>query len=69
MENKLKELLEQNAKEVDKEINTILPKEFDTLWFNSVFNKTDYEYDCQSCTNAITKPILDLLKRGGKRSF
>jgi len=67
MDKELKELLEQNAIDVDKEINKILPKEFDTAWFNSIFNKTDYEYDCQSCTKAIAKPIWDLLERGGKR--
>ncbi len=67
MDDELKQLLEQNAKEVDKEINKILPKEFDTSWFDSVFSETDYEYDCQSCTDAISKPILNLLERGGKR--
>ncbi len=67
MNKELEELLKTNAEEVDKEINKILPKQFDHVWFDLVFKNTDYEYDCQSCTEAITKPIWDLLERGGKR--
>ena len=67
MDEQLKNLLKQNTKEVNRQINKILPKEFDTNWFNSIFTKTDYEYDYKSCTEAIAKPISNLLERGGKR--
>ena len=67
MSKELKKLLEQNTKDTNEEINKILPKKFDIDWFNSMFAETNYEYNCQSCTEAIAKPILDLLERGGKR--
>ena len=67
MDKQLKKILELNAKEVNRNIENILPKTFDTEWFNSVFGKTEWEHNCQSCTESIANPIWDLLDRGGKR--
>lgn len=67
MNSELKELLEQNAKEVNEEIKKILLKEFDINWFNSIFGYSKWEYDYSSCTESISKPVWNLLERGGKR--
>ena len=67
MNEELNRLLKINALEVDNEINNILPKEFNIDWFNSIFGRSNWEYDYQSCAESITKPIFNLLKRGGKR--
>lgn len=63
----LKKLFESNAQEVNKEIGNIMPKSFDIKWFYSTFGKTEWEYNCQSCTESLAKPIWNLLERGGKR--
>ncbi len=67
MNRELESLLAINAKEVDAEITNLLSEEFDLDWFNSIFGNSKWEYDFSSCTEAIAKPVLELLKRGGKR--
>lgn len=67
MDKKLKELFEYNAKEVNKEIEKLIPKKFNIEWFNSALGETEWEHNCETYTKSIAKPIWDLLERGGKR--
>jgi geranylgeranyl pyrophosphate synthase len=63
----LKELLKENAREVDLELEKFLPKNFDDEWLDFVLGKSSFGYDDLTCTRAISEPIWDLISRGGKR--
>ncbi|MCW8966810.1 MAG: polyprenyl synthetase family protein [Candidatus Pacearchaeota archaeon] len=67
MNNELKNLLKQNAVKIDLEIEKFLPKNIDKEWLRSFVGNPSFEYDEFSCSEAISKPIWDLLSRGGKR--
>jgi geranylgeranyl pyrophosphate synthase len=64
---KFKKLLKLNAKKVSKSIKEFIPREFSSEWLNSVLGKTSWEHDKKACTQAISKPIWELLSRGGKK--
>lgn len=63
----LKDLLKENAKEIDLEMEKFLPKNFDSDWLEFALGKANFSYDEFTCTEVISKPIWDLLLRGGKR--
>lgn len=63
----LRELLKDNAKEVNLELEKFLPRNFDSDWLESNLGKSNFGYDELTCTEAISKPIWDLISRGGKR--
>lgn len=67
MNNKLEELLKINAIEIDKQIEKLIPKNIDDTWLEKYIGIPSFEYDEKACTEAISKPIWDLLERGGKR--
>jgi len=67
MNNHLKKSLEQNIIKINQEIEKFLPKKFDKKWLASIFGNTNWEFDEKACTEAIAKPVWNLLERGGKR--
>jgi len=67
MNKEFKKLLEFNMKETDKEIEKFLPKNFDTEWLDFSLNKIIWEHDKEAYTEAIARPVWNLLERGGKR--
>lgn len=52
---------------VDQKIEEWIPREFDKNSLTEMLGETEYEYDVDACNQAISKPIWDLLDRGGKR--
>ncbi len=53
-------------KEVDKEIENLIPKNLDN-WLDDIFGKSRWAYDVGACENTVIRPMWDLLGRGGKR--
>ncbi|MBU0636359.1 polyprenyl synthetase family protein [Candidatus Micrarchaeota archaeon] len=52
---------------VDREIEKIVPRILSPEWLEKTLGKADFVYDPESLSNALSKPIWDLLDRGGKR--
>lgn len=67
MENDAINYLEKRAKDVDKEIEKIIPEVPGEAWFDFIFGTPKYTFDKRAIAEAINKPIRDLLNRGGKR--
>ncbi len=67
MEAELKQLLEENCLQINNEIRRIFPEILDESWCNTYLGSTDWEYDHDAFTGAISFPVWELLKRGGKR--
>ncbi|MEN7982613.1 MAG: polyprenyl synthetase family protein [Nanoarchaeota archaeon] len=63
----LKKLLKENAERVNLELENFLPKSFSSDWLEVVLGKANFDYDKLTCTEAISKPIWNLISRGGKR--
>jgi geranylgeranyl pyrophosphate synthase len=59
--------LEEKAKDVDKQIEKILPRVLDDAWCEWALDKPTYSYDKDTMTKGVIAPIYDLLDRGGKR--
>jgi geranylgeranyl pyrophosphate synthase len=62
-----KELLESNIAEINRNIEALIPKKLDSEWLDFAIGKTTWQHDEEACSEAIAKPIWDLLERGGKR--
>jgi geranylgeranyl pyrophosphate synthase len=67
MDNNIINYLEDKAKNVNKEIEKIIPQIPDKAWFEWAIGKTKYAYNTHAASEAIITPIHDLLNRGGKR--
>jgi geranylgeranyl pyrophosphate synthase len=67
MNDELKNLLKVNAFVVDREIEKLLPRVFDRGWMNYSLGNALWEHDEETCSEAIAKPVWELLERGGKR--
>lgn len=63
----LEEYLKSRAEFVDKKIEEFLPKKIDEKWLNENFSFCENDLHNLHIMNEITKPIWDLLERGGKR--
>jgi geranylgeranyl pyrophosphate synthase len=64
MNTELDTLLSEKAEFVDKKIKDFLPRNIDEKWIAD--NLSGYKYNAE-IINEITKPIWNLLERGGKR--
>ena len=60
-------LLESNKEKINKEIEKIIPKNLTNEWLNLSLGNPTGEFDEKACTESISKPIWELLERGGKR--
>ncbi len=59
--------LKEHAQIMDNYLKNVLPRKINAEWLESVFDKTQWEYDEETYTKAIAEPIWELLSRGGKR--
>ena len=59
--------LDKSKAEVDKAIGKYIPREFTKEKAEFVFGKASYSYDTKALTESLSKPVWDLLDRGGKR--
>jgi len=59
--------LEKKKPEIEESIRKFLPKEFGKEYIEWAFGDARYSYDSDSLNNALSKPLLDFLERGGKR--
>jgi len=62
----IKEKLEENSREIDKIIEKYIPRKYSNEMLEFTLGKARYKYD-DSATDFISKPVWDLLDRGGKR--
>jgi len=63
----LEKYLKETAGKVDAEIERFFPKVLGNDWLEDALGKPAFAYDSRTATNAVSKPIWDLLERGGKR--
>ncbi len=59
--------LKTHSKEIDRNLEQIIPKKASAEWLERVYGKPSYAYDIDSIQRALVDPIWDLLERGGKR--
>jgi geranylgeranyl pyrophosphate synthase len=67
MKSEIEKILSEYKPLIDKAIEKNIPREFRGAPLERMAGKPRYAYDSQSITQAISKPIWDLLDRGGKR--
>ena len=67
MAESIERILEELKPKIDAAIEKAIPRKFEGSKLNSIAGKPTYAYDSESITNSISKPIWDLLDRGGKR--
>ena len=60
-------ILKEKKPEIDAAVERIIPRAFDEKKIEFVCGKPYYEYDLKTATSVLSKPIWDLLDRGGKR--
>ncbi len=63
----IKKYLELKKSSIDKEIEKIVPKKINQEWIEYAVGKADYAYEPESLNFGLSKPIWDLIERGGKR--
>lgn len=59
--------LQEKARDINKEIEKLIPRQLDNKWCEWALGKTHYVYDAETMTKGVVVPIYDLLDRGGKR--
>ncbi|HIH32757.1 MAG TPA: polyprenyl synthetase family protein, partial [Candidatus Diapherotrites archaeon] len=59
--------LKENSKQVDEEIEKLVPHKISKEWLDFALGKADYSYDVESIQKGLVEPVWDLLDRGGKR--
>jgi len=59
--------LEEKKPEIDKVLESYLPRKMNSQELERIFGKPRHAYDENALTNALSKPIWDFLDRGGKR--
>ncbi len=60
-------VLNEKKPAIDAAIEKLIPRRFDAEKMEFVCGKPRYEYDVETATNALSKPIWNFLDRGGKR--
>jgi len=63
----MEKLLEERSRKIDKIIEKYIPREYAKSSLESTLGKPRYASDIGPANAAISKPIWDLLDRGGKR--
>ncbi|MBI4406597.1 polyprenyl synthetase family protein [Candidatus Micrarchaeota archaeon] len=63
----LKKLLESRKKDIDERIAEFIPRQLDKKSVESVCGKPRYAFDVDTMSEAVNKPVWNLLDRGGKR--
>lgn len=63
----LREALEKNRKEIDREMERVFPKKMNREWIERAIGRTSFSFDAVSLEKALNEPIWDFLERGGKR--
>ncbi len=63
----ISDFLAEKAKSIDERILKYLPEKFDEKYLEWAFGKARYAYDVKTLQKALSGPIWDFLKRGGKR--
>lgn len=61
------DILEEKAKRVDTIIEKYIPREYTKESMEFTLGKPRFSHDTEAATAAISKPVWDLLDRGGKR--
>jgi geranylgeranyl pyrophosphate synthase len=57
----------EEKKEIGRQLEKLFPKKVSIEWIEKNLGKATWEYDEQAINEALTKPIWELLARGGKR--
>jgi geranylgeranyl pyrophosphate synthase len=63
----IEQYLKENSKQVDEEIEKLMPHKITEEWLNFVLGKADFKYDVESIQKGLVDPVWDLIDRGGKR--
>lgn len=63
----IEEKLGEKAKQTDRKIEEYIPRRFDERSADKLLGTAAYGYDYEAFDSAISKPIWELLDRGGKR--
>ncbi len=63
----IEKYLQSKKKLIDKEMQNAVPKKISKKWIEFTTGKADYSFEEVSINFGISKPIWDLLSRGGKR--
>ena len=63
----IEEYLEKKKKEIDQIIEKHFPRKIDEKWLKLVFGKPRYSFSKKAGQEVLTKPVWELLERGGKR--
>lgn len=63
----IKEYLEENAKIIDKELETYLKRKSSERYVETLLGRSGYEYDNEALTKSVLEPAWYLLDQGGKR--
>ncbi|MFH0973631.1 MAG: polyprenyl synthetase family protein [Candidatus Micrarchaeota archaeon] len=59
--------IERRKPAIENAIERVIPRRFDERALRAVCGKPRYAFDARTATRALSKPIWDLLDRGGKR--
>jgi len=63
----VEKMLEENARIVDKLIESYIPRKFEKSAIVFSLNPPRYDFNLEALTRAVAEPIWDFLDRGGKR--
>lgn len=59
-------VLNNGSGNIDSAIERLIPKNFDG-WIKRTFGDSKWAYDVSACNASVSRPVWDLLNRGGKR--
>ncbi|MDH3352921.1 MAG: polyprenyl synthetase family protein, partial [Nanoarchaeota archaeon] len=60
------DILKKDIPKINSLIEKSIPRDLEN-WMDKISKKSEWEHDIEACNNSISKPIWDLLDRGGKR--
>lgn len=63
----IEKILEEKLKIVDKAIAKYIPEKYDEKTLQDTLGPATYQYHLESINIAVSQPVWDILKRGGKR--
>ena len=60
-------LLKKESRIIDRAIERTIPRRLTTAWLFRALGRASFVRDARTCTESISKPVWNLLDRGGKR--
>ncbi|MFH0715022.1 MAG: polyprenyl synthetase family protein, partial [Candidatus Diapherotrites archaeon] len=63
----IEKMLEEKSKKINQEIEKVVPHNLNEKSVEALLGKPRYAYDIETLNGSLSKPIWDLLDRGGKR--